>query len=88
MQISARGVALEVDDHGPPGGEPLLLVMGLGMQLALACDMRIAADDAKLTTAFSKIGLSGDFGGSFFLTHLVGAAKARGDDAELDRHRS
>jgi 2-(1,2-epoxy-1,2-dihydrophenyl)acetyl-CoA isomerase len=50
---------------------------GAGLSLALACDMRIAADDAKLTTAFSKIGLSGDFGGSFFLTHLVGAAKAR-----------
>jgi 2-(1,2-epoxy-1,2-dihydrophenyl)acetyl-CoA isomerase len=50
---------------------------GAGLSLALACDMRIAADDAKLTTAFSKIGLSGDFGSSFFLNHLVGAAKAR-----------
>jgi 2-(1,2-epoxy-1,2-dihydrophenyl)acetyl-CoA isomerase len=50
---------------------------GAGLSLALACDMRIAADDAKLTTAFSKIGLSGDFGSSYFLNHLVGAAKAR-----------
>jgi len=50
---------------------------GAGLSLALACDLRIAADDAKLTTAFSKIGLSGDFGGSYFLSHLVGAAKAR-----------
>ncbi len=33
MQISARGVALEVDDQGLPSGEPLLLIMGLGMQL-------------------------------------------------------
>ena len=37
---------------------------GAGLSLALACDMRIASEDAKLTTAFSKIGLSGDFGGS------------------------
>ncbi len=50
---------------------------GAGLSLALACDLRIAADDAKLTTAFSKIGLSGDFGGSYFLNHLVGAAVAR-----------
>ncbi len=50
---------------------------GAGLSLALACDLRIAADDAKLTTAFSKVGLSGDFGGSYFLNQLVGAAKAR-----------
>lgn len=50
---------------------------GAGLSMALACDMRIAADDAKLTTAFSKVGLSGDFGGSYFLNHLVGAARAR-----------
>ncbi len=50
---------------------------GAGLSLALACDMRIASEDAKLTTAFSKVGLSGDFGGSYFLNHLVGAAKAR-----------
>lgn len=50
---------------------------GAGLSLALACDVRIAADDAKLTTAFSKVGLSGDFGGSYFLNHLVGAARAR-----------
>ena len=33
MQIAANGIALEVEDHGSPQGEPLLLVMGLGMQL-------------------------------------------------------
>ncbi|MBC7733499.1 MAG: alpha/beta hydrolase [Bacteriovorax sp.] len=33
MQITANGIALEVEDHGSPDGEPLLLIMGLGMQL-------------------------------------------------------
>jgi len=50
---------------------------GAGLSLALACDLRIAASGAKLTTAFSKVGLAGDYGGSYFLSHLVGAAKAR-----------
>lgn len=50
---------------------------GAGLSLALACDLRIAAEDAKLTTAFSKVGLSGDFGGSYFLNKLVGPALAR-----------
>ena len=51
--------------------------LGGGCELAMCCDMRIAADEAKLTTAFSKVGLSGDFGGSYFLTQILGAAKAR-----------
>ena len=50
---------------------------GAGLSLALACDLRIALDTAKLTTAFSKVGASGDYGGSYFLPRLVGAAKAR-----------
>ena len=33
MQLRANGVSLEVEEHGSPAGEPLLLVMGLGMQL-------------------------------------------------------
>ena len=50
---------------------------GAGLSLALACDLRVAVDTAKFTTAFSKIGLAGDYGGSYFLPYLVGAAKAR-----------
>lgn len=50
---------------------------GAGLSLALACDLRIAAESAILTTAFAKVGFSGDYGGTFFLTQLVGSAKAR-----------
>jgi len=50
---------------------------GAGFSLALACDLRIAAERAFVTTAYVKLGLSGDYGGSWFLTQLVGPAKAR-----------
>jgi len=50
---------------------------GAGLSLALACDLRIAGEAARFTTAFARVGYSGDFGGSFFLTKLVGTAKAR-----------
>jgi 2-(1,2-epoxy-1,2-dihydrophenyl)acetyl-CoA isomerase len=50
---------------------------GAGLSIALACDLRIAGTSAKLTTAFAKVGLSGDFGGTYFLSQLVGNGKAR-----------
>ncbi|MEM7189168.1 MAG: enoyl-CoA hydratase [Pseudomonadota bacterium] len=50
---------------------------GAGMSIALACDLRIASDNAFLTTGFARIGLSGDYGGSWFLRQLVGPAKAK-----------
>jgi 2-(1,2-epoxy-1,2-dihydrophenyl)acetyl-CoA isomerase len=50
---------------------------GAGLSLALACDMRIAGEAARFGTAFARVGYSGDFGGSYFLTQLVGTAKAR-----------
>jgi 2-(1,2-epoxy-1,2-dihydrophenyl)acetyl-CoA isomerase len=50
---------------------------GAGVSLALACDLRIASERAFFTTAFARVGFSGDYGGSYFLTQLVGSAKAR-----------
>jgi 2-(1,2-epoxy-1,2-dihydrophenyl)acetyl-CoA isomerase len=50
---------------------------GAGFALAMACDLRIMADSAILTTAFARVGFAGDYGGTYFLTQLVGAAKAR-----------
>ena len=50
---------------------------GAGFAIALACDMRVATENAKFVTAFSKIAFSGDFGGSYFLTKIIGTAKAR-----------
>jgi len=50
---------------------------GAGFSLALACDLRIMASSAIMTTAFAKVGFSGDYGGTYFLTQLVGSAKAR-----------
>ena len=50
---------------------------GAGLSIALACDFRVASTSVKITTAFAKVGLSGDYGGTYFLTQMLGSAKAR-----------
>ncbi len=50
---------------------------GAGMAIALACDLRIASEDAFMSTGYARIGLSGDYGIAWLLTHLVGGARAR-----------
>lgn len=52
-------------------------VAGAGLGLALACDFRFAAGDVKLTTAFARVGLAGDFGVNWLLTRMLGVARAR-----------
>jgi pimeloyl-ACP methyl ester carboxylesterase len=70
MRVSANGIGLEVDDQGPPGGEPVVLVMGLGMQLTgwpdeLVADLvarghrviRFDNRDAGLSDGFDRLGM-------------------------------
>ncbi|MCY3968725.1 MAG: enoyl-CoA hydratase [Acidobacteria bacterium] len=63
-------------------GKPIVAALpgpaaGAGLSIALAADLRIMADDTFVTTAFRRIGLSGDYGSSWFLTRLGGPAVAK-----------
>ncbi len=65
--------------------------VGAGLSLALACDIRIASENAKMGTVFRNVGFSGDFGGSWFLPRLVGIEQARRlyfTGEILDAHRA
>jgi len=50
---------------------------GAGLALALACDIRIAAESAIMSTGYARIGLTGDYGIAWLLTRLVGTSRAR-----------
>lgn len=50
---------------------------GAGLALALACDIRVASSKALFRSAFVDAGLSGDFGGTWLLSHLLGESRAR-----------
>jgi 2-(1,2-epoxy-1,2-dihydrophenyl)acetyl-CoA isomerase len=51
--------------------------MGAGLGVCLACDLRIASDQAKFGAAYAKVGFGGDFGTTWLLTHYAGAPKAK-----------
>ena len=51
--------------------------MGAGLGICLACDLRIASDQAKFGTAYAKVGFGGDFGVTWLLTQYAGAPKAK-----------
>jgi 2-(1,2-epoxy-1,2-dihydrophenyl)acetyl-CoA isomerase len=53
------------------------VAVGAGLALALACDFRLAANSACLTTGYLNIGLSGDCGAVHLLSHLVGESRAK-----------
>lgn len=50
---------------------------GAGMGLAMSCDLRYGADNAKFSTAYANVGFGGDYGTTWQLTQLVGMAKAK-----------
>jgi 2-(1,2-epoxy-1,2-dihydrophenyl)acetyl-CoA isomerase len=85
--VEERIRALRADQAAVTGaiyelGKPVIAALpgpaaGAGLSLALSCDMRIMAESAFIITAFRNVGFSGDYGGSWFLTKLVGTAKAR-----------
>ena len=50
---------------------------GAGLSLALSADLRIMSENAFITSAFARVGFSGDYGGSFFLSNLVGTGQAK-----------
>lgn len=51
--------------------------VGAGLSIALACDMRIAAESAFVSSGYMRVGLSGDYGIAWLLTRLVGTSRAR-----------
>ena len=78
QRLSQRGTAGKLYSLSKPTIAMLPgAAAGAGLSLALACDLRIASDNAILTTAFANVGFSGDYGGTYFMTKLIGAAKAR-----------
>jgi 2-(1,2-epoxy-1,2-dihydrophenyl)acetyl-CoA isomerase len=75
-------VRMQVSELLHEMGKPTIAMVngvaaGAGLSLALAADMRFVGKSARMTTAFAKVGFSGDFGSHYFLHKLVGTSKAR-----------
>lgn len=78
LRFRQRTVSLALHEYPKPVVAALPgAAAGAGMSIAMAADMRVGSPNALIVTAFSSIGASGDFGGSWFLTRLLGEAKAK-----------
>lgn len=78
LRSNQRAVSLAIHEYRKPVIAALPgPAAGAGLSIALSADIRLAAERALLVTAFANVGASGDFGGSWFLTQLVGPAKAK-----------
>lgn len=78
LRAGHRATSLKLHTIGKP---TVALVnghaVGAGFGLALSCDIRFCSEQAKFGTAFKNVGLSGDYGGSYFLERLIGYGRAR-----------
>jgi 2-(1,2-epoxy-1,2-dihydrophenyl)acetyl-CoA isomerase len=91
-EFPVEGVAAMIDERLRESYNPLVtklrtlpkpviaavngVAAGAGLSLALACDLRVAADDARFVVAFARIGLVPDCGMSYTLPRLIGQARA------------
>jgi enoyl-CoA hydratase/carnithine racemase len=81
FDMNQRGDYQTRHSYFPTIGKPVVAMIngpaaGIGLLLAMFCDMRFAAEEAVFTTAFARLGLGPEFGTAWILAQLVGHANA------------